>query len=171
MNPLRKRNGPSHKFSGHSTWTPVIFTEGDFKRVYNSCVKYFCPPVQSSSNTTPGISEVTSSISTGVRFLAEAGNFSLRHRVQTGSGAHTASYPMGTGVLSPEVKRPGHEVDHSPASSAEVKNVWGYTSTLPYALMWWCLVKYRIRMGWYLVKHRENFTFTLLWNNKFKCAT
>jgi hypothetical protein len=31
-----------------------------------------------------------------VRFPAGAGNFSLRHRVQTGSGVHSASYPMGT---------------------------------------------------------------------------
>jgi hypothetical protein len=31
-----------------------------------------------------------------VRFQEEAGNFSLHHRVQNGSGAHTASYPMGT---------------------------------------------------------------------------
>jgi hypothetical protein len=30
-----------------------------------------------------------------VRFPAEAGNFSL-HRVQNGSAAHPASYPMGT---------------------------------------------------------------------------
>jgi hypothetical protein len=30
------------------------------------------------------------------RFPAGAGNFSLHHRVQNGSGAHTASYPMGT---------------------------------------------------------------------------
>jgi hypothetical protein len=30
-----------------------------------------------------------------VRFPAGAGNFSLHHRVQTGSGAHPASYPMG----------------------------------------------------------------------------
>jgi uncharacterized membrane protein (GlpM family) len=29
-----------------------------------------------------------------VRFSAEAGNFSLHHRVQNGSGAHPASYPM-----------------------------------------------------------------------------
>jgi hypothetical protein len=28
---------------------------------------------------------------------AGAGNFSLHHRVQTDSGAHSASYPMGTG--------------------------------------------------------------------------
>jgi hypothetical protein len=31
-----------------------------------------------------------------VRFPARAGNFSLYHRVQNGSGAHPASYPMGT---------------------------------------------------------------------------
>jgi hypothetical protein len=34
-------------------------------------------------------------------------------------------------ALSPQVKRPGREVDHSPPSSAEVKNAWGYTSTPP----------------------------------------
>jgi hypothetical protein len=32
-----------------------------------------------------------------VRFLAGAGNFYIHHRVQNGSGAHPASYPMGTG--------------------------------------------------------------------------
>jgi hypothetical protein len=31
-----------------------------------------------------------------VRFLVGAGNFSLHHRVQNGSGAHPASYPMDT---------------------------------------------------------------------------
>jgi hypothetical protein len=31
-----------------------------------------------------------------VRFSAGAGNFSLHHRVQNGSGAHPAFYPMGT---------------------------------------------------------------------------
>jgi hypothetical protein len=30
------------------------------------------------------------------RFPAGAGNFSLHHRVQNSSGAHPASYPMGT---------------------------------------------------------------------------
>jgi hypothetical protein len=34
------------------------------------------------------------------------------------------------GALSLEVKRPGHEVDHSFLSSTEVKNVWSYTSTI-----------------------------------------
>jgi hypothetical protein len=47
---------------------------------------------------------------------------SFRRRVQTGSVAHPASYPIGTGALSPEVKRPAREADHSPQSSTEVKN-------------------------------------------------
>jgi hypothetical protein len=42
-----------------------------------------------------------------VRFPAGAGNFSLRHRVQNGSGAHPASYPMGIGGAFPEDKAAG----------------------------------------------------------------
>jgi hypothetical protein len=56
-----------------------------------------------------------------VRFLAGAGNFPLHHRVQNGSGAHPASYPMGTRGSFPGVKRPGREADYSPPSSAEIK--------------------------------------------------
>jgi hypothetical protein len=56
-----------------------------------------------------------------VRFPAGAGNFSLHHPVQNGSGSHPASYPMGTSGSFPGVKRPGREADHSPSSSAEVK--------------------------------------------------
>jgi hypothetical protein len=52
-------------------------------------------------------------------------------------------------VLSPGVKRPRREADHSPATSAEVKNAWSYTSTPQYVFMAWCLVR-----------HRDNFTFT-----------
>jgi len=46
-----------------------------------------------------------------VRFSAPA---------QTGPGAHPASCTMGTGSL-PGVKRPWRDVDHTPPSSAEVK--------------------------------------------------
>jgi len=36
-------------------------------------------------------------LTTGVQFPAGAlREFAFRHRVQTGSGAHPASYPMGT---------------------------------------------------------------------------
>jgi hypothetical protein len=38
----------------------------------------------------------------GVRVPAVFGNFSLHHRIQTGSGAHPASYPMGTKGSFPE---------------------------------------------------------------------
>jgi hypothetical protein len=57
----------------------------------------------------------------GVRFPTGAGNFSLHHRVQNGSGAHPAVCPVGTGAISLGVKRPGREADHSPPSSAEVE--------------------------------------------------
>ena len=40
---------------------------------------------------------------------------------QTGPGAHSASYTVGTGSLSPGVKWPGHGVDHPPPSSAAIK--------------------------------------------------
>jgi hypothetical protein len=56
-----------------------------------------------------------------VRFPARAGNFSLHHRVQNGSVAHPASYPMGKKGSFPGVKRPGREAGHSPQSSAEIK--------------------------------------------------
>jgi hypothetical protein len=39
------------------------------------------------------------------------------------------------GILSPGIKRQGHEADHSPPTSAEVNKMWIYTSTPPYAFM------------------------------------
>jgi hypothetical protein len=58
-----------------------------------------------------------------VRSLAEAKDFSSRFYLQTGSEAHPASYLMGTGGPFPRGKaQPGHDADHSPPSSAEVKN-------------------------------------------------
>jgi hypothetical protein len=56
----------------------------------------------------------------------------LRHRVHTGRGAHPASCPMGNGVLTREVKRPGREADLSPPS-VEV-NAWSYITTPPVRL-------------------------------------
>jgi hypothetical protein len=50
-------------------------------------------------------------------------DFSSSPCVQTGPGAHPASYPVGTGGSFPGGKaRPGSDADHSPPSSAEVKN-------------------------------------------------
>jgi hypothetical protein len=42
---------------------------------------------------------------------------------------------MDTGALSPGIKRQGREVDHSLATSVEVKKMWIYSSTPPYAFM------------------------------------
>jgi hypothetical protein len=58
----------------------------------------------------------------GVRSLIGAEDFSSSPCVQIGSGAHPASYTMGTGGLFPVCKeRPGRDADHSPPFSAEVK--------------------------------------------------
>jgi hypothetical protein len=67
----------------------------------------------------------------GVQIPAGAGNFSFRHSDQTGSGPTQPQMQWVPGALSPGVKRPGREADHSPPSSTEVKNAWGYTSTPP----------------------------------------
>jgi hypothetical protein len=45
--------------------------------------------------------------SSRVRFPAGAGNISLHHRVQNGSEAHPASYPMGTRSSLPGGKEAG----------------------------------------------------------------
>jgi hypothetical protein len=64
----------------------------------------------------------------------EGQDFSPLHVVQTGSGAHQPIQWV-PGALSPGVKRPGREADHSPPTSAAVKNTWIYTSTSTYAFM------------------------------------
>jgi hypothetical protein len=95
-----------------------------------------------------------------VRCPAGAGNFSLHHRVQNGSGTHPAPYPMGTMCFSLGVKRPGREADHSRPSNAEVKEWVELYIHSPNTPSW---------RGAQL-KHRDNFTFihqhTLL---KFSC--
>jgi len=44
---------------------------------------------------------------TGIRFPRRPGNSSLLHRVQTGAGAHPASYTTRIGAFSPGVKVSG----------------------------------------------------------------
>jgi hypothetical protein len=84
-----------------------------------------------------------------VRFPGGTGNFSLHHRIQNASGAHPPSYLMVPGSLSLGVNRPRREVDHSPPSMP-MSRMRGAIPLLPhYAFMGWCLVK-----------HGDNFTFT-----------
>jgi hypothetical protein len=65
---------------------------------------------------------LTTDWTAGVRSPTEAEDFSSSLCFRTGSGAHPASYTMGTGGSFPGGKtRPGRDADHSPPSSAEVK--------------------------------------------------
>jgi hypothetical protein len=58
--------------------------------------------------------------------------------------------PWVPAAFSPRVKRQGHKTDRSPLSNAEAENAWSYTTTPQYVFT-----------AWYLVKHRDNFAFTL----------
>jgi len=53
--------------------------------------------------------------------ILRARYFPVLKIVQAGSRANPASYAVGTGYFR-GVKRPGHDVDHSHPSSAQVKN-------------------------------------------------
>jgi hypothetical protein len=65
---------------------------------------------------------LTTGWTAGVRSPTEAEDFSSNLCVQTGSGAHPASYTVGTGGSFRGGKaRPGRDADHSPPSGAEVK--------------------------------------------------
>jgi hypothetical protein len=67
-----------------------------------------------------------------VLFQAGAGNFSLHHRVQNGSGAHPASYLMGTRGSFPGDKAAGAwswQLASVPVLMSN--NAWSYTSTPP----------------------------------------
>jgi hypothetical protein len=68
----------------------------------------------------------------GVRSPAGAKDFPLILCVQTGSEAHPASCPMGTGGQA----RPGRDADHSPPSSAEVVNEYELYLLSPQAPPW-----------------------------------
>jgi hypothetical protein len=59
------------------------------------------------------------------------GFFPLLYRIQTGSGAHPAYFPVGT----PGLNRPGRVADHSHPSNVEIKNTRSYTFAPPYVFM------------------------------------
>jgi hypothetical protein len=66
----------------------------------------------------------------GVRFF-----FSFLHVVQTGSGAHPASYRKDTERFFPGIKGPGRQTGHSPPTRYKVENTWIYTSTPSYVFV------------------------------------
>jgi hypothetical protein len=93
----------------------AAYTKWDHKRDEDISDKLKIKPVILDMEGRRGQNEYRKSSKTNFKF-------SPHHRVQTGSGAHPASYPIGTrGSLSLGVKRPGREADHSLPSSAVVK--------------------------------------------------
>jgi hypothetical protein len=100
-----------------------------------------------------------SSVSVVTRLRAGRSGFYFRHglgfclfatasRLALGSTEPPIRVPGGP---FPGVKRPGRETDHSSPSSTEVWNARSYTSTPPYVFM-----------ACYLVKQRDNLSFTIL---------
>jgi hypothetical protein len=81
----------------------------------------------------PGLRSACCDYATGwmIRGSNTGRGFSLLQNVQTGSGTHQAFSLMGTAVM-----WPGREAQHLPPSSAEVKNEWSCTFTLPYMPSW-----------------------------------
>ena len=55
--------------------------------------------------------------------------------MRTISGVNPASYSVDNGGTFVELKQPGPGADHKLQNSAQVKNAWSYTFTLPYALV------------------------------------
>jgi hypothetical protein len=64
--------------------------------------------------------------------------FSTSSRLALGPTQPTIQWAPG--ALSLGVKQSGREADHSPPASAEVKKMWIYISTPPYAFMAQCLI-------------------------------
>jgi hypothetical protein len=83
----------------------------------------------------------------GVWVPAGAGNFSLRHRIQTGSGTHPASNSVGTRDSFPGGKssRPNHS--HLAPRS---RMLWDIPPLTQYAFMAWCSVKTQGQIYLYL---------------------
>jgi len=61
-----------------------------------------------------------------------AGRILRQQKVQTAFGAHPAPSAVGASGSFPVVERLRRAVDHSPSSSAEVKNEWSCASTASY---------------------------------------
>jgi hypothetical protein len=66
----------------------------------------------------------------GVLLPSGARNISLLYSAQTGSGA-ICPYEVGTGALSPGIKRPGRETDHSLLSGTKFKIARNYIFVSP----------------------------------------
>jgi hypothetical protein len=100
--------------------TPVVFSVK--LQSYQFSPYFTTTNTKSVTRVAQSVQRLTTDWTDGVRSPTEAEDFSSNLCVQTGSGAHPASCTMGIGGSFPGGKaRPGHDADHSPPSSAEVK--------------------------------------------------
>jgi hypothetical protein len=86
----------------------------------------------------------------GVRFPAVMGIFFFTTAFRLALGPTQPSIQWVPGALSLDVKLMWREADHSPPSSAEVKECVDLYLHSPN----------KVSMAWYLFKHKDNFTFT-----------
>jgi hypothetical protein len=87
---------------------------------------------------------------TSVRFSAGAGIFFF-FTTASRPALQPTQRPIKTVPVAfpPGIKRPGREANHSPPSSAEVKNAWNYTSTPKYVFTVYLNEALSIRMTYY----------------------
>jgi hypothetical protein len=81
-----------------------------------------------------------------------ARDYSLHHRIHAISKNYPSPYSVCTRFLSLCVKRLGSEANNTPASGAKDRNALSCTSTDPYIIMAWCLIKHRNYIGVWLLR-------------------
>jgi hypothetical protein len=86
----------------------------------------------------------------GVRVPVGGKNFHFSMSSRLALGPTQPPIQWVSGDLSPWIRRLGREADHSPPTSAEVKEIWSM-HPLPHTSLW---------LSAKLVKHKDNFTFT-----------
>jgi hypothetical protein len=111
------------RFSSVNIIQPLFILTHVLPRVWTTNPLVAAIPHTLTIVTTLTITRFSPNIRVIIRSLAEARDFSSNLSVQTGSRAHPTSCPMCTEGPFPGGKAwPGRDADHSPLSSAEVKN-------------------------------------------------
>jgi hypothetical protein len=107
-------------YNSISVWVFLFHNAGLELSEYWDTSRKFTTSVQES-----GIAQSVQLRATGwaaeISFSVGERYFSL-HSIQTSSGTHPASYPVGTGNSLSGVKQPSREAELSPPSSVNVKN-------------------------------------------------
>jgi hypothetical protein len=93
----------------HSTKKKKVVVPPPLIKYYRRCFSFERQNIKKSRDSSVGIALGYGLDDRGyrVRFPARAGNFPIHRRVQKGSGAHPASYPLCTGRSFPGVKAAG----------------------------------------------------------------